>query len=211
MACRSGRSPAKWTPWFDCPKHATGTPVPVPISKPQFRFRSTRSTPSLRFNCWEALTQKRGFSAEVFAVYQGQLSGKMRAGPLPTLRAAAFGHVAVTPWHRAPSAACSAMASFVAAGAPAVGTQLQLQQLAGATVSVITSRGAAFWQLVIAFICGGIFVTGAIGAIVLAYTYGATNVERVKRMISVVVRRTVRLGRRRRRRRPAHGMPSWAR
>jgi len=67
------------------------------------------------------------------------------------------------------------------------------QQLAGVTAAVVRGgQGAAFWQLVIAFVCGGLFVTCSIGFLVLAYTYGATNVDRAKKMISLVVRRTVR-------------------
>ena len=68
------------------------------------------------------------------------------------------------------------------------------QQLAGVTAAVVRGgQGAAFWQLVIAFVCGGLFVTCSIGFLVLAYTYGATNVDRAKKMISLVVRRTVRV------------------
>ena len=91
---------------------------------------------------------------------------------------------ASTTW-RAVEPACSGLAVPTSTAATA-----QLQQLGFATASIVTARGAAFWQLVIAFVCGGLFVTGAIGTILLAYTYGATNVDRAKRMLSLVVRRT---------------------
>ena len=69
------------------------------------------------------------------------------------------------------------------------------QQFGASAVSAgiaSANGGAAAWQLVVAFACGGLFVTGLIGALTIAYTMGASNVDRAKAMVSLVVRRTVR-------------------
>ena len=94
---------------------------------------------------------------------------------------------------RAAGAAClQRVRTPICSGATSAAAS-NFQQLAGVTAAVVRSgQGAAFWQLVIAFVCGGLFVTCSIGFLVLAYTYGATNVDRAKKMISLVVRRTVR-------------------
>ena len=70
--------------------------------------------------------------------------------------------------------------------------QQSLQQLGAATIAVSTAKnGAAFWQLVLAFIGGGLFVATVAAALILAYTLGATNVAKAKAMLRVAFARTV--------------------
>lgn len=120
--------------------------------------------------------------------------------PLPSLRImrSLTGFAGGTPttapfFRRVAAAACLQRVRTPICSGAAGAAASNFQQLAGVTAAVVRSgHGAAFWQLVIAFVCGGIFVTCSIGFLVLAYTYGATNVDRAKKMISLVVRRTVR-------------------
>ena len=118
--------------------------------------------------------------------------------PFELMRSGLSGFAGGTPTtapllRRAAGAAClQRVRTPICSGATSAAAS-NFQQLAGVTAAVVRSgQGAAFWQLVIAFVCGGLFVTCSIGFLVLAYTYGATNVDRAKKMISLVVRRTVR-------------------
>ena len=103
---------------------------------------------------------------------------------LPTLAPAAHHS-----W-RAMAPVCTAAASSPAA---AVMNQAQqsLQSIGAAAITVSTAKnGAAFWQLSLAFVSGGLFVATVIAALTLAYTLGATNVAKAKAMLRVAVGRT---------------------
>lgn len=124
--------------------------------------------------------------------------GTVPVNPFELMRSGLSGFAGGTPTtapllRRAAGAAClQRVRTPICSGATGAAAS-NFQQLAGVTAAVVRSgQGAAFWQLVIAFVCGGLFVTCSIGFLVLAYTYGATNVDRAKKMISLVVRRTVR-------------------
>ena len=89
------------------------------------------------------------------------------------------------------SPACTA-APYVSRPVSAAVTE-SLQQLGITAMSSASNGGAAFWQLAIAFACGGLFVTATIGFAILAYTMGATNLAKAKTLVTFGVRRTVSL------------------
>ena len=116
----------------------------------------------------------------------------MRLPVQPKLRfSGAPFHGQQMPWVRCQTPLCTAAAHPATAAMNQA--QQSLQQLGAATIAVSTAKnGAAFWQLVLAFVSGGLFVATVAAALLLAYTLGATNVAKAKAMLRVAFARTVR-------------------
>ena len=101
----------------------------------------------------------------------------MRHGAAPAL--AAGWASSATQW-RTSAPACSAVAFWHGARPRAL-----------ALLSGGAGQGAAFWQLMAAFVCGGVFAVAAISAFAAAYAYGTNNawLVRGKKVVTVMVQR----------------------
>ncbi|KAL1511441.1 hypothetical protein AB1Y20_006240 [Prymnesium parvum] len=102
--------------------------------------------------------------------------------PFPRGSFASLPHL--RPAWRVPPPACSIAAPAAAAAPPA------LQHLTTVATASVRHGGAPFWQLVVAFVCGGVFVSTAFMLASSVYSLGYKNVKRIRSTFSMVVRRT---------------------
>ena len=112
----------------------------------------------------------------------------MRLLPFARTTRPAFGRVSV------PSCSGAAVPSLptpVLDGAQQIVTALSSAAAPTAVSGRVAASGVAFWQLAVAFACGGLFMAVTIGVLTWAYTIGAPNVDRFRTSFKVVARRTV--------------------